>query len=245
MRRGNGFLLSFCLGASALAADPPSPSPSPLPPAEPPTIASLVKPKSLQKAAESKDVVTSAVATPAKGQPGAYDYHCSVLMRVDAPLELTHRVLTDYKQYSENVPYIDKTEFNASTNTLLVEGGIWSFRLRSWVHFEPRSERWIPFRVTHGHFTGMAGQFVYEPVGKDRTLVYFEGDLKGLHVPTGLSFVIERGAEIVFALTARKMTSRIEGLKRPVSPLHPQPEASPEGKNERSNTDVPAPRSHL
>lgn len=157
-----------------------------------------------------------------------YSYYAAMLVHAD--LERTRRILTDYQLYSKIVPYVDRTDYSPITRILDVQGGIWKFRLRSWVRFEERGDRWIHYRIVGGHFHGLEGNMYFESAGEKGTLVYFNGDQDGKEWPP--KFVIERGAEIVFGFTARRMRNYLE--------------SNEDKKDDRKNgQDLPQPRSHL
>ena len=78
------------------------------------------------------------------------------------------------------------------------------------MRFEERGDRWIHYEIVGGHFTGLSGDIFFESWGEKGTAVYFGGEQQGAEFPP--KFVIERGAEIVFGFTAKRMRSYIEGL---------------------------------
>ncbi len=130
------------------------------------------------------------------------------VMRVNRGVQHTRNVLTDYRIYAKLVPYIDQAEFEEGTQTLTLKGGIWKFMLSSRIRFEERGKNWIHYRVISGHFSGLEGNFYFESLSDKGTLVYFEGSQIGDRWPP--QFVIERGAEIVFGFTARRMRNYVE-----------------------------------
>ena len=105
-------------------------------------------------------------------------------------------------------PLCRQDDLFADHAVLDIEGGVWKFRLRSWVRFEERADRWIHYLIVGGHFTGLEGDIYFESAGEKGTLVYFHGDQQGKHWPPKL--VIERGAEIVFGFTAGRMRKYLE-----------------------------------
>jgi hypothetical protein len=153
-------------------------------------------------------------------------YSFYAAMGVHASLERVRAVLTDYRLYAKMISYIDKAEYSPITQVLRLEGGIWKFRLRSDVRFDEKSDRWIHYHIVGGHFRGLSGDMFFEPAGEKGTLVYFNGELRGSDWPP--AFVIERGAEIVFGFTAKRMRSYIETVQ-----------------GEDHGSEVPQPRSHL
>ncbi len=161
-----------------------------------------------------------------------YRFYASMLVRS------THRrareILTDYELYAKMIPYVQSAELDKKTNTLKLVGGIWKFVLQSTVVFEERSDNWIFFRIVDGHFKGMTGHVLFEPKGDQGTLVYLGGDVKGTAWPP--AFVIERGAEIVFGVTGRRMRSYIESNQ--------EPKAREQGESS-NDPEVPQPRSRL
>jgi hypothetical protein len=205
-------------------------------PPEAPEIKALLKPVVHKRALEEREVMASASLD---GVPGSdslkrYSFYTVVLIR--SGLAPTRAVLTDYKIYKEIISYIDRADFDPATQTLHVEGGIWKFRLASWVRFEERSERWIRYKIVRGHFAGLEGDMLFEPAGEKGTLVLMRGEQTGTSWPP--AFVLERGAEIVFGFTAGRMRSYVESQKRPDA----APSPTPGGK---THDPVPQPRRRL
>lgn len=142
----------------------------------------------------------------------SYDFYVAVLVK--ASLKRTREVLTNYQVYSELVPYISRAEFFPASKMLHVEGGIWKYRINSRIRFEERGERWIRYRIVSGHFRGMLGEIVLEPLGdggKDGTLVFMYGQSIANRFPP--AFVIEQGAQVVFGFTANRIRTFIESGK--------------------------------
>jgi len=138
-----------------------------------------------------------------------YDFY--VLVLVKAPLERTRQVLTHYQVYSELVPYVSRTEYFPASKILHVEGGIWKYRINSRIRFEERAPGWIRYRIVSGHFRGMVGEILLEPVGengREGTLVLMHGQSIANRFPP--AFVIEQGAQVVFGFTANRIRSYIE-----------------------------------
>jgi hypothetical protein len=141
-----------------------------------------------------------------------YDYY--VLVLVKASLERTRQVLTNYQVYSELVPYVSRTEYFPASKILHVEGGIWRYRINSRLRFEERTPGWIRYRIVSGHFRGMVGEILLEPVGengREGTLVLMHGQSVANRFPP--AFVIEQGAQVVFGFTANRIRSYIESGK--------------------------------
>jgi hypothetical protein len=200
----------------------------------PPPITTLLKPEALRRILEDRDIVTNASLDDIEGQKGKrrYTYYASML--VHSSLARAREALTDYRAYAKMVPYIDKAEFVREPDLIRIQGGIWKFRLLSHVLFEEKSERWIRYTIVAGHFKGLAGDILFESQGEKGTLVYLRGEQQGEEFPP--KFVIEKGAEIVFAFTAKRMRSYVEEANhgRPASP----PSGSP-------GSEFPQPRNHL
>ena len=181
----------------------------------------------------------SAKATPRKESVEfeAYDFYVGVLVK--AGLKRTREVLTNYKVYSELVPYVSRTQYFPASKTLHIEGGIWRYRINSRVRFEERGEGWIRFKIISGHFRGMVGEILLEPVGeggRDGTLVFMRGQSIANRFPP--AFVIEQGAQVVFGFTANRIRSYIESGKVP-----PPVEELPAMMNlKTSPTPSPGPR---
>ena len=177
-------------------------------------------------------------------------------MVVRASLERTRRILTHFGLFAGLVPYIQRSEYDAKTGLLDVAGGIWKYRLESVLQFREESpERWS-FRVVRGHFLGMTGVMEFRRLEAGRTLVSLEGGVTG---GEGASFpprlIIEQGAQIVFAVTGRRVRSLVEDLAfEPQDAGTPAEKASRSGsrnESERSAVDdpsrsgIPRPRSGL
>jgi len=147
-----------------------------------------------------------------KKDPETKRYTFYAAMLTRAGLAKTRRILTDYRLYSKMVPYVDKAEFDEKTRILRIEGGIWAFRL----------------------------DIFFESQGEKGTVVYFGGEQLGRRWPP--AFVIERGAEIVFGFTAKKMRSYIESPESDA----PDPEKGPKPDERKKDPDtVPQPRRRL
>ncbi len=212
-----GLLLSQPIGAS-----------------EPPPLAGQVSPALLKRVIDDREVVSSArisdLAAPGpQGQKKAYDYWA--LVRVNASLQQTHRALTDYASYARLVPFVTRSTYSSLDQTLDLEGGIFGWRLRSLLHFEEKGPRQVAFRVVAGSFTGMAGQAVFESLGEKGTLVRFSGGTTAIDFPP--AFVMERGAEIVFGVTGRRMRSYIEDSR--TAPV-------PSAGGRANDPEIPQPR---
>jgi hypothetical protein len=219
--------LVFMTGrATQAAAVKPRPLPSAVPSPEPPPIESLLKPSQFSRIMEDREVITYADLKDESGEWKHYQYHAAMLVK--GSLRATHETLTDYALYSRIIPYIDKTEFDPRTRLLHVEGGIWKFRLASVARFEERSPRWVHYEIVGGHFKGLQGDLFFESRGEKGTLVYIGGAARGTQWPP--AFVVERGAEIVFAFTGRRMRSWVEDDSH---------------KGSKDESQVPQPRSHL
>jgi hypothetical protein len=220
------FFEGLALGAPRTAG---SPGPSPLPGASPspallapPSVASLLRPELYKRLVEDKEILTSASLDGER-----YSFYATML--VHSGLERTRRILTDYSLYSKLVPYVDSTVYSPIMRVLDVQGGVWKWKLRSWVRFDERGDRWIHFTIVGGHFRGLEGDMFFESAGDKGTLVYFRGEQRGRSWPP--KFVIERGAEIVFGFTAGRMRKYLESNE--------DDQGRPNGQN------LPQPRSHL
>jgi len=182
---------------------------------------------------------TGAKAAPSREEVPleAYDFYVGVLVK--AGLKRTREVLTNYKVYSELVPYVSRTQYFPVTKTLQIEGGIWRYRINSRVRFEERGEGWIRFKIISGHFRGMVGEILLEPVGeegRDGMLVFMRGQSIANRFPP--AFVIEQGAQVVFGFTANRIRSYIESGKVPP----PAEDSSPVISFQASPTPSPGPR---
>jgi hypothetical protein len=189
----------------------------------PPSIADLIKPELLKRITQDREVLTSAHL-----DEGHYAFYAAML--VHAGVERTRRILTSYSLYSKLISYVDRTDYSPVTRILDIHGGIWKFQMRSWVKFEEKGDRWVHYHIVGGHFRGLEGDIFFESAGEKGTLVYFNGAQTASSFPP--KFVIERGAEIVFGFTAKRMRNYLE--------------SNEDGKDTKSNEQaIPQPRAHL
>jgi hypothetical protein len=183
---------------------------SPAAPLEPPKIQTLLKPQ-VYKRVLDREVMTHASLDAVPDQEGMKKYSYYAAMLVRAGFDFTRRIMTDYQLYSKMIPYVDEATFDKRTRVLKLAGGIWNFKLLSWLRFEEVSPRWLKYEIIQGHFQGLKGDIFFETQGEKGTIIYLRGDLTGTRWPP--TFVVERGAEIVFDFTGRKMKKYIEEVK--------------------------------
>jgi hypothetical protein len=205
-------------------------------PSAPFTIASKIKPALYQKMLKDREVLKHASLDPVEernaptGAPALREYSFYAAMAVHADLPRTRRILTNYSLYSKIIPYVDKTVYSPITRVLEIEGGIWKWRLRSFIRFDEKSDAWIHYRFVGGHFTGLEGEMLFEPSPDARgTVVYMTGALRGRNWPPKL--VIEQGAQIVFGFTAGRMRKYVESQE--------------DQAHDGTSSQLPQPRSHL
>jgi hypothetical protein len=230
-----GFLWILVALSLRVTAAPPSPAPVPAAQASvdagdiPPSIPTLLKPEALRRIIDNREIVSSASLDDLPGDTGLRKYSYYASMLVHSSLTHTREALTDYRAYARMVPYIDKADFVHPPDLIEIEGGIWKFKLRSRVLFFDRGRNWIHYRIVGGHFRGLEGDLLFESRGEKGTLVYMSGEQTGSDWPP--KFVITKGAEIVFAFTAKRMRSYVE-----------ERQDVPATSGEQN---VPQPRSHL
>jgi hypothetical protein len=222
-------VVSTLVDAKATA---PAPAVANVPPPTAPAIGELLKPEALRRILEDRAIVTDAGLddVPEKKDVRRYHYYASML--VHASRTRTRECLTDYRAYAKMVPYIDRADFIRPPDLIEIQGGIWKFKLRSSVQFDDRGEGWIHYRIVAGHFRGLSGDLFFESRGEKGTLVYMRGEQFGTDWPP--KFVITKGAEIVFAFTAKRMRSYVEEDVTPTGPT-----------GGTSGSEIPQPRSHL
>lgn len=191
----------------------------------PPKIQSLIKPEAYERLKKDKEVIVLAKLEDSKS------YRFWTSMMVNASPELTHQVLFNYPLYKELIPFIQKSEFDSKSQILEILGGLWSFQVHSFLKFIEKSKRWLKYEVVRGQFTGMKGDIIFETHGES-TLVYLDGELSAMSWPP--AFIMERGAEVVFTLSGRRMRSHIESLKYPA-----------QDKAKTQPADFPQPRKKL
>jgi hypothetical protein len=202
-----------------------------------PSIESLMKPALWNKVLQEKDILVHA-SLDSLPQQAARKYSFYAAMRVGRSLRRTHDILTDYRLYSKMIHYIDRAEYFEKDKRLIIEGGIWKFKLKSEIQFQEKSPGWIHYEIIKGHFTGLEGNIYFESLGEKGSVVYMAGEQIGINWPP--AFVIERGAEIVFGFTAQRMRTYIEThsdteIKEDQGALH----------DSKKGSGVPEPRRHL
>jgi len=189
----------------------------------PPSIAALLTPEVLKKVTKERQVVCSAALKDLPDEKlhmqGFQNYHFHTVMSVHASRRRAYQALTDYDQYQKLVPYIDYSRFDWAKKVLDLKGSIWKFELQSKLKFQEISERVLAYDIVDGHFSGLKGALLFDPVapGSEETFVYFFGDLTGKSWPPKL--IVERGAEVVFQLTGQKMRALIESKEEVKSQL--------------------------
>ena len=175
-------------------------------------IATLVKPTVLKEVIDDRTVMAHAqLENYSSGQDSIKKYSYYAIMLVHNSLAQTRKIMIDYHLYPKMIPYVDRADYTQATRTLEIEGGIWMFKLVSSVFFEERGDRWIHYSIIRGHFQGLSGDLFFESLGEKGTLVFLRGEILGQKWPP--TFVIERGAEIIFSFTGKRMRSFIESLK--------------------------------
>jgi len=180
-------------------------------------------------------------------------YRMQNAMVVHASLQRTRRILTHFDLFAGLVPYIDRSKYDPLTRQLDVAGGIWKYRLESVLQFkEETPDRWS-FRIIRGHFLGMTGVLEFRQTKPGRTLVTLEGVVQG--DPTAKfppRLIIEQGAQIIFAVTGRRVRSLVEDLQfEPQDAVTSASKAELSGiendskrpKLEPSSSAIPEPRS--
>lgn len=190
-----------------------------------PPIRSLVKPAVYDSVIEQRRVHSYAnLESPLPN--GFRKYRFYALMRVNADVKHTKKILTTYSLYKQLVPLVDRSDYDPAKKTLHLEGGIWGWMMRSWIFFRERGKYWTNFQIIRGHFSGMVGDIYYEKIpGKPATLVYIWGTLTGKGWPPDL--VMERGAEIGLSQTGKQMRQVTEEYKGKEIPLQwRQPKAN-------------------
>ncbi len=197
----------------------------------PPSIATQIKPSLWKRLIEDKEIIVNASLNPVHDQEiKKYSFYAGML--VGADLKQVRQVITNYALYAQVIPYVSSATYSDKNHILNIEGGIWKFRLRSEVLFDEMMDRWVHYNVVGGHFTGLAGDIYFESLGEKGTVVYFKGEQLGYDWPP--QFVIERGAEIVFEYTARRLRSLIEAQKK-----------IEKGAGNGRQQEFPQPRSHI
>ncbi|MBU6376140.1 MAG: hypothetical protein KGQ59_09105 [Bdellovibrionales bacterium] len=182
-------------------------------------------------------------------------YSVKNAMVVHASLERTRRILTHFDLFAGLVPYIDRSKYDPMTRQLDVGGGIWKYRLESVLQFTPETPDLWKFRIIRGHFLGMVGALEFRQLKPGHTLVTLEGSIQadpGAKFPPRM--IIEQGAQIIFAVTGRRVRSLVEDLHyEPQEAVTAARQAELAGskndskrtKLEPSSSNVPKPRSGI
>jgi hypothetical protein len=226
----------------AISTLPVEPKKSSLPKSPYFEVISQIKPEILKKVREGREVYARADLVDLDANIKKYDF--IAVMAVKASAESARKKMTDYRLYVENVPYIEKADFNEKKQQLYVRGGVWKYYLESLIQFyrrpsAPPWQEWIDFEIIAGHFRGLKGQMIFEPdLGPGPTIngmggstgqsiVIFKGGITAIGKwPPKL--IVTRGAEIVFEFTGKRMRNSIEKLTEPTEgsghdPNIPQP----------------------
>jgi hypothetical protein len=207
-----------------------------------PEIRSLLKPAVYERVMKDRQIMTHASLDelPKPSSSKKYSYYACML--VHASVQKTHRILTDYQLYSKLIPYIDRAKYDPKTHLLDIQGGVLGWVLHSWVKFEERGDSAIHYSIVQGHFQGLSGDIYFESRAEKGTLVYMAGEQVQKDWPP--KFILERGAEIVFGFTARRMRSYIESPDSGNTDVGSKKDERQ--KNDSTNTAVPQPtRSRL
>lgn len=197
---------------------------------------SQIPPSQMKKMLEDREVFSTA-----RLDQNYYGFNAAMV--VHAPLEVVYKILTDYAVYKELVPYIDRADFDPRTKRLILEGGIWKFRLSSLVEFTEFPGGLVRYHILGGHFAGLTGEMRFEGKGEKGVLVCFKGGVSGNEWPP--RFVIERGAEIVFGFTAKRMRSYVESPRNMENDR--EKGASPHDSNTKDakSKNIPRPRKRI
>lgn len=195
-----------------------------------PKIETLIKPEVLRRVIDEREVMSHASLSETS-VPGVKRYEFYSTAMAFASVQKTREAMNQYQMMAKILPYVDRSDYDPKTRILQLEGGIWNFKIRSSVRFTPESDRWTRFEIIQGHFKGLSGDIFWEPHGERATLVHIQGHQEAREFPP--KFVIERGAEIVFGVTGKRMRSYIETS-----------EGSPQEQRPH-DPDIPQPRKHL
>lgn len=188
------------------------------------SIESRIRPDIWKRVLENREVHAYAQLH-APDQEKIQNYELYAVMLVQAPVKRVKEVLLDYPLYQKLIPFVQSAKWDTRAQLLELQGGVWKFHLKSWIQFKEEGDEKLLFKITRGHFTGLKGEARFEAKGPRQTVVYFFGNVKGKEFPP--AFVIERGAEMVFSFTGRKMRAYMEeipqGNERKVDDQAPRP----------------------
>jgi len=205
----------------------------------PPKIKTLLKGDVISRILKSRDVMSYSqledlsqerVFKGKKYPLKKFSFYASML--VHSQLKKTRKILTNFQLYEQMIPFVSEADYEEKTKTLHVKGGIWKFKLNSVVKFKEKSDRWVRFKIIKGHFKGLIGDLYFENYKEGQTWVYMSGQVNGFKWPP--SFVMEKGSEIAFGFTGKKMRSYIEEQKKVIK-----------GKEENYDPAFPKPQGHL
>jgi hypothetical protein len=201
-----------------------------------------VKPGVYKRAVEERDIQVGSRLTEVSQKSGVGEFKFYGLMLVHASPAKARAVLLDYPLYQKMVPYVSRSQFDEKEKLLWIEGGIFGWNLKSAIRLEVKSEQspvTIDYSIEKGHFKGLKGKVVIESVMGERasgkSLVHFTGGVTGKSFPP--AWIMERGSEIVFGLTARRMRSLMES--ETTTPPAIQTEERP------TDHDLPKPRKRI
>lgn len=196
---------------------------------EAPKIESLLKPEVLKRVKAEREVRTYAKLENER-------YHFYAAMSVRSSIATARETLTTYSLYQEMVPFVSRSEKQG--DLMRIEGGIFGWKLASSVRIETVNPQWLRYRIVEGHLRGLSGRVLFERSGERETVVYFDGELTGKNWPP--TVVMERGAEIVFGLTADRMRNLIE--KREHHGESKEGESARKNGENKKEDGIPQPR---
>lgn len=189
------------------------------------------KPEQVKNLIEEREVL-------ARARLSGRQYSLKSAMLVNSGHARTREIMTRFDRFAGMVPYIDRSDWDPTSRRLQLAGGIWKYYLQATLQFvEKTPDRW-EFEVIQGHFLGMKGAMQFETAGPGRTLVVFTGGVEGDRFPP--RWVIERGAEIVFAVTGRRVRSLIESQLQDLDYGRPKTQSEP-----AAGSELPRPRKRL
>lgn len=191
------------------------------------SISAEIHPKVLQKALSEREVFSFARIEKNDTQHRFY-----AVMRIRATQKQIFRFLTQYSNYEKFTPFMDRSEYFPEKKEMIIEGGIFGYKLRSTVKFLHESEEKIQFEIIRGHFKGLQGKILVEKIpGSDDSLLFFGGVSFGKKWPPAL--IMEQGAEMALSVSGRKIRSLVESGDQ-IKVDH-----------DKEQRQFPQPRSHL
>lgn len=136
-------------------------------------------------------------------------------MAVRASEDRVKKELLNFEFYRTSIPYVTRVEEDKKYSkpdhpSVWLEGGIFGWGIQSRLNLSTVTHG-IQYEIVEGSLCGLKGEVKLEAIESKRgktVLLFFDGGLRAKKWPP--AWIMERGAEIVFGFTAKRMRSFLE-----------------------------------